>query len=482
MEKVIFKRAALSAAVVAALVAPGMALAAQDMMSPEYGQSYETFVKDSKLTGGLFYFQRDRQRIDGDPTAAKKEGKYQSNLSHSTVQAALNFNSGYAWDTVGMDLGGFGAYDLAVTENHPVNQENEFSFAGRSWGNNAKDGSPEGGFSLSNAAMKLKFLDGGITAKGGYTQLYVPGQIGVNWSYQPGTYRGGQVEGNFGGLYLTYAIADEYKAPWYKETQVFSRAKAWMDPFADENVIDYIHGIAARYTFENGTAVTGSFGQSEGYMDSYHFKLAHKFDVLGGLSTSYQFYGSETETYTKGASQIETYDGLAWQQALTAAWGMGPYGFRLEGLWTKAEGAEGNYLPRLTRGYANSQGANEIWWDSRSDWNANNEKALFFGVTRSLDDLVGAPGWSVGVSGAYGWDIETGQGKKAANGEDTEWAANFDVTYTVQDGKLKGTLFKLHYTDYNNDISQGGGWTDYPNIFASEHDVKFHIIMPLTFM
>ncbi|MEH8127901.1 hypothetical protein Q7I26_07095 [Aeromonas veronii] len=53
MEKVIFKRAALSAAVVAALVAPGMALAAQDMMSPEYGQSYETFVKDSKLTGGL---------------------------------------------------------------------------------------------------------------------------------------------------------------------------------------------------------------------------------------------------------------------------------------------------------------------------------------------------------------------------------------------------------------------------------------------
>ena len=40
MEKVIFKRAALSAAVVAALVAPGMALAAQDMMSPTYGKSY----------------------------------------------------------------------------------------------------------------------------------------------------------------------------------------------------------------------------------------------------------------------------------------------------------------------------------------------------------------------------------------------------------------------------------------------------------
>ncbi|MGL4249144.1 MAG: OprD family outer membrane porin [Aeromonas sp.] len=487
MEKVIFKRAALSAAVVAALVAPGMALAAQDMMSPEYGKSYEAFAKDAKLTGGLFYFQRDRQRIDGDPTAAKKEGKYQSNLSHVTTQAALNFNSGYAWDTVGLDLGGFGAYDLAVTENHAVNQENEFSFAGNSWGNNYKDGSPEGGFSLSNAALKLKFLDGGITAKGGYTQLYVPGQIGVNWSYQPGTYRGGQVEGNVGGLYLTYAIADEYKAPWFKETQGFYKSKAWAgawgNTFDKENEIDYIHAVAARYTFENGTAITGSFGQSADYMDSYHFKLAHKFDVLGGLSTSYQFYGSETETYKNASGRdVETYDGLAWQQALTAAWNYAQYGFRLEGMWTKAEGAEGNYLPRLTRGYANSQGANEIWWDSRSDWNANNEKAVFFGVTRSLDDLVGAPGWSVGVSGAYGWDIEKGDGTKAANGKDTEWAANFDVSYTVQDGKLKGTLFKLHYTDYNNDISQSGGWTDYPNIFASERDVKFHIIMPLTFM
>ncbi|MGL5608959.1 MAG: OprD family outer membrane porin, partial [Aeromonas veronii] len=69
-------------------------------------------------------------------------------------------------------------------------------------------------------------------------------------------------------------------------------------------------------------------------------------------------------------------------------------------------------------------------------------------------------------------------GKKAANGEDTEWAANFDVSYTVQDGKLKGTLFKLHYTDYNNDLPS---WA-YPNVFASEKDVKFHIIMPFTIM
>ncbi|MGL6334446.1 OprD family outer membrane porin [Aeromonas jandaei] len=484
MEKVIFKRAALSAAVVAALVAPGMALAAQDMMSPTYGKSYENFVNDAKLTGGLFYFQRDRARVDSGVVPADNTGKYRSNLSHATAQFALNFNSGYAWDVVGLDLGGYTAYDLAIDESNPVNAENEFSFWGRAWGTSNTES--ENGASLTNAALKLKLIEG-VTAKAGYTQLYVPGQIGVNWSYQPGTYRGGQVEGNFGGLYLTYAIADEYKAPWFKETQGFYKSKAWGgawgNTFDKENEIDYIHAVAARYTFENGTALTGSFGQSADYMDSYHFKLAHKFDVMGGLSTSYQFYGSDTKTYKNASGHdVETYDGLAWQQALTAAWNYAQYGFRLEGLWTKAEGAEGNYLPRLTRGYGNSQGANEIWWDSRSDWNANNEKALFFGVTRSLDDLVGAPGWSVGVSGAYGWDMEKGDGTKVAEG-DTEWAANFDVSYTVQDGKLKGTLFKLHYTDYNNDLpSTWKGWTDYPNVFTSERDVKFHIIMPFTIM
>ncbi|MGY3925907.1 OprD family outer membrane porin [Aeromonas simiae] len=469
MEVILFKRAALSAAVIAAMIAPGMALAVQDTMSPSYGKSYEAFVEDAKLSGGVFYFQRERDRKDG-----AGDGQYHSNLSHSTAQLALNFNSGYAWDVVGVDVGGYGAMDLAVDESNPVNEENEFSFWGNSWG--GSDGRSENGASLTNAALKFKFFDGAVTAKGGLTQLYVPGIIGVNWSYQPGTYRGGQVEGNFGNLYLTYAIADEYKAPWYRDTQKFSRAKAWMDPFADENVIDYIHGLAARYTFENGTAVTAAFGQSEDYMDSYHFKLAHKFDVLGGLNTSYQFYGSKTDDYTKDGGEVETYDGLAWQQAITFGWGAGPYGFRLEGLWTKAEGSEGNYLPRLTRGYGNSQGANEIWWDSRSDWNENNEKAVFFGVTRTLDDLVGAAGWTVGLSGAYGWDAENGD-STIKNGK--EWAANFDLMYTVQEGSLKGTLFKLHYTDYNNQQDDKGSWY-YPNMFASERDVKFHIIMPFT--
>jgi hypothetical protein len=469
------KRTTLSAVITALVATAGtqsVAFAADDM-GPAYQEGISKFYEDHKLSGGLFYFQRGRDRKDG-----AGDGKYHSNLSHTTTQFALNYNSGYAWDMIGLDLGGFTAYDLTVDESNPVNQENEFSFAAGKWGDNYKagnDGTPANGYSISNAALKFKLAEGAVTAKAGWTQLYVPGQIGVNWSYQPGTYQGGQIETNLGNLYLTYAYADEYKAPWYKETQKFYKVNAWNE-LSSENEIDYIHGLAAIYTFDNGTAVTASFGQSEGYMDSYHAKIAHTFDVMGGLHSTYQFYGSDT----KDDDGVHDYDGLAQYHAFTLAAAQGAYSYRLEGTYVKAEGGLGNYLPRLTRGYANSQGALGIWWDSRSDWNHNNEKAIFAGVTRNLDDLVGAPGWAVGISGAYGWDAEyTWRTNNLTGGE--EYAANVDVMYTVQEGKLKGTLFKLHYTDYTNKQDELGSWA-YPNMFNSETDVKFHVIIPFSFI
>lgn len=472
MEAKQFKVAALSLAVFGAL-ASGSVMAQQDASSPAYGASYEKFIDDSKMTGGLFYFQRNRQRYDPNID------KFKQNLNHAVTQAALNFNSGYAWDVIGLDIGGFGAYALSIDDANGVDRENEFNFMGSKYGAMA-DGQTESkdGFSLSTAAVKLKFGDV-ATAKAGYTQLYIPGIIGVNWSYQPGTYLGGQVDVNTSGFSFASAYATEYKAPWYQNTAKFSRQGPYSvrDSRLD---IDYIWGLSAGYAFDNGLALTGSFGQSEGFMDSYFAKVAYKFDVLGGLNTSYQFYGSKTKDYIGAdGKNVQMYDGLAWQQALTAALNYDLYDFRAEALFTKAEGQGGNYLPRLTPGYGNSQGANEIWWDSRSDWNANNEKAIFLGVTRKMDDVVGAPGWALGVSGAYGWDAEYTYGSSNLTGG-KESAFNFDVMYTIQEGLTKGTLFKLHYTNYKNHQDELGSWA-YPNMFTSEHDVKFHIIMPLSF-
>ncbi|MGL5102880.1 MAG: OprD family outer membrane porin [Plesiomonas sp.] len=487
MEAKQFKVAALSLAVFGALASTSV-MAQQDAGSPTYGASYEKFIDDSKLTGGLFYFQRNRERYDANKMMEVKDssgqkieipnpkyGKYAENLNHSVTQFALNFNSGYAWDVIGLDIGGFGAYALAIDDANGVDRENEFNFMGSKYGAMA-DGKTESkdGFSLTTAAVKLKFGEV-AKVKAGYTQLYIPGIIGVNWSYQPGTYLGSQVDLSGNGFSFSSAYATEYKAPWYQETAKFSRQNPYSVRDSKQD-IDYIWGASAGYAFDNGLALTAAFGQSEGFMDSYFAKAAYKFDVLGGLNTSYQFYGSKTKA---DGNNVEMYDGLAWQQALTAALNYNLYDFRAEALFTKAEGKGGNYLPRLTPGYGNSQGANEIWWDSRSDWNANNEKAVFLGVNRKLDDLMGAPGWAVGVSGAYGWDAEYVYGKSNLTGG-KESAVNFDVMYTLQDGYAKGTLFKLHYTNYKNHQDELGSWA-YPNMFTSEHDVKFHIIMPLSF-
>ncbi len=55
-----------------------------------------------------------------------------------------------------------------------------------------------------------------------------------------------------------------------------------------------------------------------------------------------------------------------------------------------------------------------------------------------------------------------------------------DAVYTLQDGRAKGTMFKLHFTEYDNhsDIPSWGG--GYGNIFRDERDVKFMVIAPFT--
>ena len=50
----------------------------------------------------------------------------------------------------------------------------------------------------------------------------------------------------------------------------------------------------------------------------------------------------------------------------------------------KAEGQQGYFLQRMTPTYASSNGRLDIWWDNRSDFNADGEKAVFFGAMYDL--------------------------------------------------------------------------------------------------
>ncbi len=83
---------------------------------------------------------------------------------------------------------------------------------------------------------------------------------------------------------------------------------------------------------------------------------------------------------------------------------------RLEGTWVKADGQQGYFLQgyflqRMTPTYASSNGRLDIWWDNRSDFNANGEKAIFFGAMYDLKNW-NLPGFAIGASYVYAWDAK----------------------------------------------------------------------------
>ena len=138
----------------------------------------------------------------------------------------------------------------------------------------------------------------------------------------------------------------------------------------------------------------------------------------------------------------------------------------------------------MTPTYASSNGRPDVWWDNRSDFNANGEKAVFFGAMYDLKNW-NLPGWAVGASYVYAWDAKPNPAAQPGcvlrqNRTIEESSYSPDAVYTLQDGRAKGTMFKLHFTQYDNhsDIPSWGG--GYGNIFRDERDVKFIVIAPFT--
>ena len=93
------KRSALALAIAGVTAMSSLAI------TPE--AKAEGFIDDSTLTGGIYYWQRERDRKD------VTEDKYKTNLSHSTWNANLDFQPGYAADMFGLDIAAFTATEMA---------------------------------------------------------------------------------------------------------------------------------------------------------------------------------------------------------------------------------------------------------------------------------------------------------------------------------------------------------------------------------
>jgi hypothetical protein len=108
----------------------------------------EGFIDDSTLTGGIYYWQRERDRkdvTDGD--------KYKTNLSHSTWNANLDFQSGYAADMFGIDVAAFTAIEMG--ESSESGHPNEIAFSSRNKTYDEDYSGDKSGISLYKAAANL---------------------------------------------------------------------------------------------------------------------------------------------------------------------------------------------------------------------------------------------------------------------------------------------------------------------------------------
>ncbi|MFQ0971779.1 MULTISPECIES: OprD family outer membrane porin [Gilliamella] len=434
---------------------------------PVYATYENHFVDDSSLTGNVFFWNRDRERKDIDTH------KYEKNLRHTSFNTNLDFKSGYIADRLAIELGGYGAWEVSNGGNgHP----NEIGFSGAHtrWDEDWKK--DVSGLSFYKAQANFK-IDELFWVKAGYIQPSGQTLLAPHWSLLPGTYRGFEIGSTLdfdsaGALSMSYMWSDKYKAPWYKRLYEF---KQW----GKGKKIDYLHSAGLKYDFKNDLVLESAFGQAQNYMNQFFGKVSYKMEVFDNpMIMSYQFYGAKDQSH-KGT---DVYDGLAWLQAATLGYQVGAIGLRFEGVSVKADGEQGFFLQRMTPDYASSNGRLDIWWNSRSDFNANGEKALFAEVTYDLSHLSHyLAGWKTGASYAYGWDAKPSTNRQYNQKQRLiESAYNFDLGYTVQESWAKDTTFQLHYTKYNNHSnipSWGGG---YGNIFQDERDIKFIVTIPFT--
>ena len=175
------------------------------------GSERNPFWRDAVLSGAFYYFQRYRDRYD------VSDEHYHVNLSHASPQAAAEFSSGYLGGFVGLDVGAFGVVDL-YNHGAPDHEMNFFPWRDP-WHPDWSATDADNGASVYKANIKFKV--GPAWARAGYFQPSGPGVLGVNWSFLPGTYQGAEMGADIGNLALAGAWANEYKAPWFKDTYRF---------------------------------------------------------------------------------------------------------------------------------------------------------------------------------------------------------------------------------------------------------------------
>jgi len=425
------------------------------------------FWKESKNSAHFYLWSRKRDRLSdtNNDGLLDNQDKFQANLQHTTVNTAFDFESGYAYDFVGFDLGLYLAADLQNTAFYG-HELAFFAGDGTLWG---ADFSQKDKSAISFYKAALKFKRQGGWGQLGYFQPSGPGILGVNWSLLPGSYRGAEMGFRQENLSMAASYVTQYKAPWFTKTYDFRRNDG-------ETVINHVYSLGIKYDLNPSVSAELAYGQSSKHLNNSHIKIKYK---RNQQYLSYQLYRVGDSDDSGGIN--DNFNGTGLQHYIAAHWQLGGYRFRGEALLTKAPqtlGARhlGYFVYRPSSQFGGSNGAYEPWWNARSDWDHDEERAVFFSISRALfqsDDRE----LTAGLSYAYGWNgqsVHTQQELK-------EEAYNADVTYTTRFKKSKIHI-NLHYTHYDNkttlpSYSSGG----FANAFQDERDIKLIIGLHHTF-
>lgn len=437
------------------------ALAAEEDFAPatQGSDSSEAFLTgsrffdDAKVNGGVYFFRRYRTRYNTDAEA------YKTNLNHASLQANAEFSSGFMGNVLGFDFGVFASHD--VLNKGAVDHEMGFVPWANPWKPDWSRTDTSDGFSIYRAAAKAKASP--FWAKLGYYQPSGPGVLGVNWSFMPGTYRGFNGGFESKGFSFAFAWADQYKSPWYTDMHYFYQNDG-------KKHVSWMWSLGARYEFDMGLTVEAAYGASKNHLKNAHLKTRYQTALSdGSLTFGYHLYAMD-DSDDSGKSVNDNFEGTAFQHYLFTWLTHNAWTFKLEGTYTRSpaknEYQQGQFAYRLTDRSGSSKGAYDVWWNARSDWNADNEKALFFTVERTLNDVLPVSGFYAGVGAGIGFD-----GKAYGTASHfKEWAFTADIGYIHPSGLLEGSFVKLHYTEYRNGTDKPS-WEPFKNGFQSEHDI-----------
>ncbi|AYQ48703.1 Chitoporin precursor [Dickeya solani] len=405
----------------------------------------------------------------GDRKNLPQGQRYQPLNEHGTAAVGVDYLSRPLGGVWRLALGGIGTVQLARQDKHYLD-ELAFSNSRTRWKENWRG--DHSGVSLYRAA--IEFAQRNRWGRAGYLQPAGQTLIVANWGAVPGTYRGvevgmKQIVAADTSLALSYFWSDRYKAPWYQRFYDFRQTDG-------RTPIAYIHSLGAAYRYRQ-LGLELAYGQAEGYMEQYMAKFAWDQDEL---SLSYQFYAARDRIQRNGLYQeSDVYDGVAWRQAVTSVFNRYPLEYRLDISWVHAPGNQGFFSSAPTSTYASSAGRMDIGWDSRADFNADGETAVFAGIRYDFADMA-LPGWRGGVSYALGWgakpSLDPQYRQTLRVGES---ALRFSLDYQLPASVFPdGSIATARYIIYHNNspyADYGGG---YRNLFQDERYVKLNLSIP----